>query len=260
MTESIPESSTKSAEPPAIVFQPEECGVKHRHPLMPNDYRATLCVGKPRVGKSTFVPAYFDMLAESDYVFIFAKNLAQPAYQYITDKQKSLERENMLIKSNEIDLSKVYKRKDKLKEHRHNLIIFDDYNGKELAPVVSLFESGRHMNCSVLVVCHSFFKAAPELRDYATDVILFTVGGAQSRYIIPALVDDAGISLQELKTLYKRVIAGGRGCFLWICCDPCLPDYLRVRYRTKESMEDPELTDMHGIQLLESLLPDDDEL
>lgn len=145
-----------------------------------------------------------------DRIYIFAKDLEEPFYQFLMDFYLNAEKrikeeegidEQLIWASDKVeDIIKV----DDLDKRYQNLVIFDDLVGeKDLSRVEDMFKRGRKKNASSIFITQSYFKTPSFIRQNCDYVMLrkLATKGDMTRVI----ADNGNeIDKEEFKRIYKE--------------------------------------------------------
>ena len=137
---------------------------KQLYKFMPNDNFRMLIAGPSGSGKTnTLMHILMKPLAYYDKLYLYAKNLEQGKYYYLTKTFDEISKRldyNVLECSNDniIPVSEIDSDSQKV-------VIFDDFVcEKKQAPLIDYFIRGRHKNCSVIYLSQSFYKTPKVIR------------------------------------------------------------------------------------------------
>ena len=137
---------------------------KQLYTFMPDKNFRMLVAGPSNVGKTnTILHILMKPLAYYDKLYLYAKNLEQGKYHYLTKTFDEISKRvgyNVLECSNDniIPVSEMDSDSQKV-------VIFDDFVcEKNQAPLIDYFIRGRHKNCSVIYLSQSFYKTPKDIR------------------------------------------------------------------------------------------------
>lgn len=207
-------------------FKPQLKEIKHSSPLLANDFIAGVLIGVSRTGKTSILPDLLAMLHPYKYLILFVKRVQQPAYDYLIEKAK-LDGTTVLIFDN-LDYGVIEMRRKKLQESEHNVVIVDDYIGKDLDQAIKLYSAGRWDNISVFILCQNYFQIPDAIRSNATDLFVFQLG-QNHMYTLRSLPIGGIIDMKQLKQLYNEVCNLGWKNFLWISSHLSLAPWMKIR-------------------------------
>ena len=123
-----------------------------------------------------------------DKIYLYAKDLAEPKYEYFINKReqagiKNLNDPHAFIEYS-VDMNDVYADISNYNKKRENkvLIVFDDmiadikYNKNVKKMIKELFHRGRKMNISIVFITQCYFRALKDARLNSTHYILMKIG------------------------------------------------------------------------------------
>ena len=145
-------------------------------------------IGPSGSGKTNTLLHLIDNLHPIDKIYSYAKDLAEPKYEYLINKRKQAGIKNLddphafieyCYDMNDVydDISNYNKKRDK-----KVLIIFDDmisdieYNNNFKRMIKELFYRGRKLNISIVFIMQSHFRALKDARLNTTHYLLMKIG------------------------------------------------------------------------------------
>ena len=182
---------------------------KQLHSFMPNDTFRMLICGNSGSGKTNLL---YHMLIEPllfyDEIHLYAKNLEQEKYQNLMNKLNQISREtgyDIMTVSND----KIIPITHLPYEDNQKIIIFDDYVcEKNQREIVDYFIQGRHKNCSVIYLSHSFYKTPKDIRLNCSHFCIFEFPSSRERNLIST---ELGVEKEQ----YKKAI-GKKFHFIYV--------------------------------------------
>jgi len=205
-------------------FVPKRIKLHHKDNLIPDGTRRCVILGKSESGKTSVLPSILEKLHEFTYLFIFAKNFEDPVYEFLREKYK----DKHVFCSRELNPDIILKREDKLKEHKHNVCIIDDFdNKKEIGQKMGfLFQRGRHLNMSTYLIVQNWFEQVPDIiRNNINEVMVFNT----SKF--PYVAQSLGINEEsvQMKQWYNEVLEKPFQFLYVITGGSFIPDVLKIR-------------------------------
>ena len=176
--------------------------LKQRYSFMPNDTFRMLICGNSGSGKTNLL---YHMLIEPllhfDEIYLYAKNRNQEKYQNLMNKMNEMSRtvgydimnvsNDEIIPINDIDY-----------EDNQKLVIFDDYVcEKNQRQIVDYFIQGRHKNCSVIYLSHSFYKTPRDIRLNCSHYCIYEFPSSRERNMISS---ELGVHNEKFKKAIKE--------------------------------------------------------
>ena len=175
---------------------------KQLFPFMPTDTFWMLICGNSGCGKTNLL---YHMLIKPllyyDEICLYARNLHQDKYQNLIQKMKELSNKTGYEIRNVSD-GEIIPVTELEYEDNQKLVIFDDYVcDKNQTKLIDFFMQGRHKNCSVIYLSHSFFKTPLEIRKGCTHYCLYEPlsSGDATR-----ISSDLGINKKDLKFATRK--------------------------------------------------------
>ena len=147
-----------------------------------------LIIGPSGSGKTNTLLDLLNNLYPIDKIYLYAKDLAEPKYEYLINKRepagiKNLDDPHAFIEysdnMNDVlnDINNNNKNRDK-----KVLIVFDDmiadieYNKKFKRIIKELFYRARKINVSIVFITQSYFRALKDARLISTHYLLMKIG------------------------------------------------------------------------------------
>ena len=176
--------------------------LKQRYSFMPNDTFRMLICGNSGSGKTNLL---YHMLIEPllhfDEIYLYAKNRNQEKYQNLMNKMNEMSRtvgydimnvsNDKIIPINDIDY-----------EDNQKLVIFDDYVcEKNQRQIVDYFIQGRHKNCPVIYLSHSFYKTPRDIRLNCSHYCIYEFPSSRERNMISS---ELGVDKEKFKKATKE--------------------------------------------------------
>ena len=176
--------------------------LKQRYSFMPNDTFRRLICGNSGNGKTNLLYHMFiEPLLHFDEIYLYAKNRNQEKYQNLMNKMNEMSRtvgydimnvsNDKIIPINDIDY-----------EDNQKLVIFDDYVcEKNQRQIVDYFIQGRHKNCSVIYLSHSFYKTPRDIRLNCSHYCIYEFPSSTERNMISS---ELGVDKEKFKKATKE--------------------------------------------------------
>jgi hypothetical protein len=200
-----------------------------------------LIVGASGSRKTQMVVNLMRIINAWNRIYLFAKDLSEPIYQYIIDFFEGLQKklkleEPILYYSNDIEELPSPEEMDK---SYSNLLIVDDMIcERHLKGVESYFIRGRKKNCSVFFLTQSYYSAPKNLRANSDIIILMRVNTGRDLGRICSEY-SLGVDRKQLEKLYRQCTdSGNKNAFFMI--DLSNPNPL---YRFRKGFSPMRLTD-----------------
>ena len=174
-------------------YNPNKYQMQHPH--------RTCIIGSSGSGKTQTLLWHINESKNYHRIYLYAKNLEEPLYQYLIDKF-----EDIITYSNKIDdIVSV----DELEKSLQNLIIFDNLiTEKNLRRVSEIFIRSRKQNCSVLFISQRYHAIPQDVRLNSNYFIFMS--GVSGRDLINIATDQASaISNEKFKELYRKATSEG---------------------------------------------------
>ena len=147
-----------------------------------------LIIGPSGSGKTNTLLHLINNLHPIDKIYLYAKDLAEPKYEYFINRRgqagiKNLNDPHAFIEYSD-DMNDVYADISNYNKKRENkvLIVFDDmiadieYNKNFKKMIKELFYRGRKMNISIVFITQCYFRALKDKRLNSTHYILMKIG------------------------------------------------------------------------------------
>lgn len=206
-------------------FVPTRQVLKHRSPLIPDGYCATIIVGARETGKTSVLPRYLSLLAPYQNLFLFTIRADQPTYKYLIEQAEA---EGVKVSVyNTLDPLSLVRKREYLRSCKHNLVIIDDFIN-DLEKMTYLYTAGRWDNISVITVIQKYTLLPITIRANVNQILLFPLQG-DTKHTLSAMPDGGMVDYKRIKSLYKEMVSEPIGSFLYFCCSPTVKPILRIR-------------------------------
>ena len=173
---------------------------KQRYINMPDKPFRMLICGPSGAGKTNLLANIFlKPLIQYDKIYLYAKFLEQPKYEYLRDRFEEVSRivgYDVMECSNDEVLAL-----DELPSGNQKLAVFDDFLCEKQKRLIDYFIRGRNKNCSVIYLSQSFYKTPRDIRLNCSHLCLFD---AQDTREASAISHDLGVKPEQYESATRE--------------------------------------------------------
>ena len=147
-----------------------------------------LIIGPSGSGKTNLLLHLIDKLHPIDKIYLYAKDLSEPKYEYLINKREQvgiemLQNAKAFIEHSN-DMNDVFENINDYNKKRNKkvLLVFDDmiadieHNKKFKKVIKELFYRARKLNASIVFITQSYFRALKDARLNSTHYVLMKIG------------------------------------------------------------------------------------
>ena len=147
-----------------------------------------LIIGPSGSGKTNLLLHLIDKLHPIDKIYLYAKDLSEPKYEYLINKREQvgiemLQNAKAFIEHSN-DMNDVFENINDYNKKRNKkvLLVFDDmiadieHNKKFKKVIKELFYRARKLNASIVFIMQSYFRALKDARLNSTHYVLMKIG------------------------------------------------------------------------------------
>ena len=183
-------------------------------PYIP-DHPYRIILGGSGSGKTNALLNLINNLPDIDKIYLYAKNLYEPKYQFLINKRESTGLGHLMILKLLLSIQIICKMFTKLLmitiqiKKNKILIVFDDMiadmiNNKILNSIVTeLFIRGRKLNISLIFITQSYFKVPKDVRLNTTHFFIMKIPNKRELQQI-ALNHSSDIDFKDFVKIYKK--------------------------------------------------------
>ena len=175
-------------------------GFKQRYIYMPDKPFRMLICGPSGAGKTNLLTnILLKPLIQYDKIYLYAKFLEQPKYQYLRDRLEEVSRivgYDVMECSNDEVLAL-----DELPSGNQKLVVFDDFLCEKQNRLIDYFIRGRSKNCSVIYLSQSFYKTPKDIRLNCSHFCLFD---AQDTREASAITKQSGVRPEQYESATRE--------------------------------------------------------
>ena len=175
-------------------------GLKQRYIYMPDKPFRMLICGPSGAGKTNLLTnILLKPLIQYDTIYLYAKFLEQPKYQYLRDRLKEVSRivgYDVMECSNDEVLAL-----DELPSGNQKLVVFDDFLCEKQNRLIDYFIRGRNKNCSNIYLSQSFYKTPKDIRLNCSHFCFFD---AQDTKEASAITKQLGVRPEQYESATRE--------------------------------------------------------
>ena len=148
----------------------DRAGFEQRYIYVPDNCFMMLICGPNGAGKTNLLNnVLLKLLIQHDKIYLYAKFLEQPKYQYLRDRLEEV--------PNEVGYDVMECSNDEVipLDDNQNLVVFYDFLCEKRNRLIDYFIGGRNKNCSVIYPSQSFFKTPKDTRLNCSHFCLYDV-------------------------------------------------------------------------------------
>ena len=147
-----------------------------------------LIIGPSGSGKTNLLLHLIDKLHPIDKIYLYAKDLSEPKYEYLINKREQvgiemLQNAKAFIEHSN-DMNDVFENINDYNKKRNKkvVLVFDDmiadieHNKKFKKVIKELFYRARKLNVSIVFIMQSYFRALKDARLNSTHYVLMKIG------------------------------------------------------------------------------------
>jgi len=187
-------------------------------------------------GKTNLIMNMIDGVGEFKYIYLFAKLLDEPLYNYLIKKyEKRGEKagEQRIFFSNDLkDLPDIGEIRDTIGKDKALLIVDDMVNepSKNLKAVCDSYGMGRKINLSCVFLTQNYFKTPKYIRDNSR---LNSIGKVTSMNDLSRISKELSLELtpEQLVQLHNAIQNESNRNFLTIDLTKSTPEEMKYKYR-----------------------------
>lgn len=215
----------------------------NKNPLAPQWPFRLLVVGPSGSGKSNLVLNLIVKDLHFDEIYIYAKDLSENKYEFISNFFRELEstvkKELKNVKGTGIKDVKIAHFSQSLNDivklnsldpNKQTLIVFDDFvNEKDQDKIKDLFIRGRKRNASIIYISQSYFSTPKLVRLNSNYIVLFNVNNKREVLKI-SKTHATRIDTKEFMNIYKSIMKEPHSFMVIDCVTPHLEFHIRKQW------------------------------
>ena len=175
-------------------------GFRQRYIYMPDKCFRMLICGPSGAGKTNLLTnILLKPLIQYDKIYLYAKFLEQPKYEYLRDRLEEVSRKvryDVMECSNDEVLAL-----DELPSGNQKLVVFDDFLCEKQNRLIDYFIRGRNKNYCVIYLSQSIYKTPRDIRLNCSHFCLFD---AQDTREARAITHDLGVKPEQYESATRE--------------------------------------------------------